>query len=188
MGWTPSYLQLIAKPQGNINAADGFALLGFGLRRENGRLTPGDSNLALARWLIQHNPHKHPTITQQGTYLALKTLATQQPHLSLDNWVINLPHDDRVHVDTHGAALQIWLLAQQHHIRRLCLVTHPWQSERARRIFSKLPLDELIIPDYTQIHIPFDPQSIQRWTRGRLHYLFFELCMARPIGHLFGWL
>lgn len=179
--------QLTAVAHGSLADADAFILLGFGLNRQpDGSPAPGASNLALARWVVAHNPHKLPTITQLGTYLALKQIEQSRPDLDVDSWAINLPHDDRVHVDTAGAALQIWLIFENVGIRRAVLVTHPHQSERARRIFEKLPLDEIIMPALPPI--PYDPDSIQRWTRNKRSYLFFEFVMARPIGKLFGWL
>ena len=180
-------IQLVAKPHGDIIAAEAFILLGFGLNQEDdGVIAPGASNMALAQWVASHNPYKLPTITQMGIYLALKELEKEQPDLAIDTWVINLPHDPRVHVDTAGAALQIWLICENTGISRVCLVTHPHQSERARRIFGKLPLTELIMPHLPDI--PYDPASIQIWTRSRFYYLLFEYLMARPIGYLFGWL
>ena len=174
-------------PTGNLNEADVFFLLGFGLvRTADGRLLPGASNLALARWLVAHNPHRLPTITQEGTYLALKQLEYADPALAVENWVINLPHDDRLHVDTYGAALQIWLICANAGLEHGVLVTHPWQLARSRRIFAKLPLQELIIPDLPPM--PFEPNSTQLWTRHKLLYLLYEFGLARPIGHLFGWL
>ena len=179
--------QLTARPSGQIAAADAFVLLGFGLNQtKDGRDAPGASNLALARWLVVNNQSRLLTITQMGPYLALKALEKERPDLAVDTWTLNLPHDPRVHVDTAGAALQIWLLCENAGLEHVVLVTHPHQSERARRIFNKLPLTEIIMPDLP--HIPYDPVSVQRWTRSRFHYLFFEFVMARPIGYLFGWL
>lgn len=181
--------RMIARPQGALADADAFVLLGFGLGLgADGRITSGLSNLALAQWVVAHNPLRLPTITQEGTYLALKELETAVPSLAVDTWVINLPHDPRVHVDTHGAALQVWLIFNNTGIRRPVLVTHPYQSERARRIFAKLPLDELILPPIEATAVPFDPASDQRWTRSLFWYVIFEFLMARPIGRLFGWL
>ena len=177
--------RLVAQPQGQVDSADTFILLGFGLTQtSSGILTPGESNLALARWLLANNPQRKSTITQLGTELALREL------LGGDSaeFIIPLPHNNDVHVDTHGAALQIWLLAEQNNFRRPCLVTHPLQSERAYRIFKKLPFDELIVPNMAASAIPMTPNSIQRWTRNRLNYTIFERLMARPIGRIFGWL
>lgn len=182
-------LRLVAQPQGCLDDADAFVLLGFGLvELANGRLLPGDSNKQLAQWVVDHNPLRLPTITQEGTYLALKELETADPRLNIEQWVINLPHDPHVHVDTHGAALQIWLICNNTGIRHPVLVTHPYQSERARRIFSKLPLAEIIIPPIPAHTIPFTPNSNQRWTRSRFWYTIFEFMLARPIGRIFGWL
>lgn len=176
--------QLVANPQGVVDSADFFILLGFGLAKDTeGDLLPGASNLALARWLIAHNTERKPTITQLGTELALKQLAADSAE-----YIHPLPHNDDVHVDTHGAALQIWLLAEQNKWRRPCLVTHPLQSERAHRIFAKLPFDALILPAIPQDAIPLTPDSIQRWTRNRFNYTLFEWLMARPIAKIFGWL
>lgn len=177
---------MVANATGDVNSADSFILLGFGINRaSDGRLTPGASNLALAQWLLQNNPDQKPTITQEGTYLALQSLLAAT---ASTDWITNLPHDDKVHVDTFGAALQIWLLAEQHGWRRPCLVTHPWQSDRAYRIFRQLPFDTLIVPAIDAATIPFDAASIQRWTRNWGYYMLFEFVLARPIGRIFGWL
>lgn len=178
---------LAVTPVGNLAEADVFFLLGFGLvQQANGRLQPGQSNLALARWLLANNPHRVPTITQEGTFLALQQLENAHGSLELEQWVINLPHDARIHVDTFGAALQIWLICNNAGLRRGALVTHPWQMARAERIFRKLPLEQLIIPVLPPM--PFEPNSSQIWTRNKLLYLLYEFGMARPIGRLFGWL
>jgi hypothetical protein len=181
--------RLVARPQGQLKDADAFVLLGFGLvESENGRPLPGAGNQSLAEWVVAHNPLRLPTITQEGTYLALKEMELADPSLEVDHWAINLPHDSRVHVDTYGAALQVWLIFNNTGICRPVLVTHPYQSERARRIFSKLPLAEVIIPPIDTTTIPFIPESKQRWTRNRFWYTIFEFLLARPIGYLFGWL
>jgi hypothetical protein len=185
-----SLLRLTAVPQHNLTDADSFILLGFGLAQTaDGQDAPGKSNQAIARWLVAHNSQKRITFTQEGTYLALKEMEAENPGLAVDEWTINLPHDEHVHVDTYGAALQIWILARELGVERPCLVTHPWQMARARRIFQKLPwINQLIVPKLTLAQIPFDPQSTQIWTRHPLLYLCFEYFMARPIGFLFGWL
>jgi len=183
------FIELTAVPQGNIQQADAFVLLGFGHREvENGRLQPGSSNLATARWLLRHNPQRKLTITQEGSYQALKMLEQDNPKLRIDDWVVNLPHSSRVYIDTHGVALQSWLIFQKHGVRRPCLVSHTCHLNRSRMIFEKLPLDEVIIPTIVAEDVPFDPQSSQLWTRNRRNYLFFEYVLARPIGRLFGWL
>ena len=48
---------MVAKPQGVLADADAFVLLGFGLGvGADGRLAPGVSNLALAKWVVAYNP------------------------------------------------------------------------------------------------------------------------------------
>lgn len=178
-------LMLVADASGEVASADFYILLGFGLSRDaNDNLAPGASNLALAQWLLENNPQRKTTVTQLGTELALRALLGEDSA----EFICPLPHDDRVHVDTHGAALQIWLLAEQNGWRCPCLVTHPLQSERARRIFAKLPFDQLIIPAIPPDAIPMTPDSIQRWTRTKTNYYVFEWLLARPIGRIFGWL
>ncbi|MEM7330714.1 MAG: hypothetical protein AAF490_01390 [Chloroflexota bacterium] len=173
--------------KGTLDQIDGFVLLGFGLNRlANGQISPGKSNLKLAQWVIENNPHQLPTITQMGTYLALKQLEKRDPSLEIDRWAINLPHDDGVHVDTYGAALQIWLICENVGLEKVALVTHPWQSARAYRIFKKLPISDVVMPALPPV--PFDRQSIQIWTRRPWLYLLYEFGLARPIGRLFGWL
>lgn len=180
---------MVASPQGDTTQGDVFILLGFGLEEDpDGTLRPGISNQKLAEWVVANNPHRLPTITQEGTKLALEELESADPSLNTERWVINLPHDPHVHVDTYGAALQIWLLCFNTELTRPVLVTHPYQSERARRIFSKLPLSEIIIPYIEPDSVPFTPDSTQHWTRNRYWYFIFEFVMARPIGRLFGWL
>lgn len=180
---------MVARPQGNLDQAEAFVLLGFGLADDgNGKTLAGVSNTHLARWLLVHNHGRLLTITQEGTYLALQDTADIETKATLDKWVVNLPHDPHVHVDTHGAALQVWLLCRQHNIRRIALVTHPYQSERAFRIFKKLPLDDIIIPYILPDSIPFALDSTQRWTRNLFWYTVFEFALARPIGRIFGWL
>lgn len=181
--------QMVAAPAGVLADADSFVVLGFGLVvGENGRYQPGASNQALAEWVVANNPLRLPTITQHGVYLAFKELEIKNPALDIDRWVICLPHDLDVHVDTHGVALQVWLIFNNTGLERPVLVAHPYQSERSRRIFANLPLNEIIMPEIQPTDIPFAPDSIQRWTRNLFWYSVFEFFLARPIGRLFGWL
>ncbi len=176
--------RLIAKPRGNVADADCYILLGFGLAEDaDGVLLPGVSNLALAQWLLANNPQRKQTVTQLGAQLALQQLGVSNSA----EWIILLPHNDQVHVDTYGAALQIWLLAEQYGWRTPCLITHPYQSQRAALIFDRLPFDSLVIPDLTDAAIPWTKDSTQIWTRNKVNYLVFERLLARPIGRILGW-
>ncbi len=178
-------LHLMARPQGDVARADAFILLGFGYTSQpDGSMAPGASNLALARALLRWNSGRFPTITQQGTYLALQALL---PGAEIDSWVYNQPHFSSRYVDTRGALIAAAELLQTQKRRRVCLITHPWQSARAAHIAAHLPFAEVIIPDYRQSEMTFDPASQQLWTRNRLNYALFEYCLARPLGLIFGW-
>ena len=68
------------------------------------------------------------------------------------------------------------LVAQPEHIQRCYFL--------ARKIFDENPATstDTISDEW------FDPKSVQRWTRGKWHWLFYELCLARPHHLLKGWM
>ena len=174
------------RPQGQLEEADVFVVLGFGLRKtSDGHDAPGPSNQALAAWVVEHNPEHEPTIVQMGVYLALEELAAQDPGLlPLDDWVLVLPHSAHVNVDTRGAVLQSWVLMEQAGHRGPAVVSHPLQLQRAGWLFTRLPVDRVILPDIQDV--PFDPHSIHPQTRSTFHYIPFELT-ARLVGSLLKW-
>jgi hypothetical protein len=66
---------LKATPRGDLAQADSFVVFAFGLGLPvDGTDTAGESNLALARWLLEANPGRQPTVVQDGVYLALREL------------------------------------------------------------------------------------------------------------------
>jgi len=175
-----------AKPQGKVEQADSFVVLGFGLvRTAGGQEAAGASNQALAAWLVEHNPERKPAIVQQGVYLALQALVAQQPELHpLDEWVTVLPHDAQAYVDTRGAVLQSWVLMRQLGCSWPAVVSHQLQMRRAGWLFERLPLDGVILPHIQGI--PFDADSVHPQTRSLVRYLAFE-ASARLIGWLMRW-
>lgn len=67
------------------------------------------------------------------------------------------------------------------------LVAHPEHIQRCfflgEKVFSTTPaIATLAVSDGW-----FDPKSVQWWTRGKWHWLFYELCLARPHHWLKGW-
>jgi hypothetical protein len=185
---TASALQLVpdqwvrATPRGDLKTANLFVAFGLGLcRTPDGGEPAGESNRAIARWLIEHNPHRKPAIVQQGVYLALKEFEAARPGLAVDTWVLRLPHDPELYVDTRGAALQTWALMTIRGRSRPTLVAHDLQLQRMVWTFEELRIGEdIIIPDLPSM--PFDPASVQHWgTRSRPGWLVWELFFARPI-------
>ncbi|MCP5114742.1 MAG: hypothetical protein GY953_28265 [bacterium] len=152
-----------------------------------GEYAPGAANCALAAWVAKHNHNGRPTIAQRGSYLALREQGNNDPALHIDDWAIPLPYNEDSYVDTRGAALQAWVLAEQLQVRRLCVVAHPWQSGRAERVFHRLPFAEIIVPSLDRSHVQFVPNSLHPQTRSRLRYLLFEVLIARPISAVLGW-
>src|SRR5262249_50299725 len=94
-GWLP------AEPRRRVDEADVFLVFALGLvEAPEGGEAGGQTNLALAHWLVRCNAAKKPAIVQEGVYLALKELEAAEPTLAIDSWVIRLPHDPQVYVDT----------------------------------------------------------------------------------------
>lgn len=163
------YFRLKSRPCGETHTADAFVVLGFGLGPDG---TAGQSNRAIARWLLSHNKDGRPALAQMGIAWALDEIGPRPP------WLAALPHHPDLYVDTYGAALQAWLWLEQMGARRVALVCHPLQSQRAAWLFGRLPLTELIIPILP--FVPFDPQSVHVHTRSRWRYVLHELVLARP--------
>jgi hypothetical protein len=170
-----------ARPRGELRQADAFVVFALGLGQPaTGGPTPGESNRAIARQLVQYNQDRRLTIVQHGVYLALKELEEERPDLQVDDWVIRLPHHANVYVDTAGAALQAWTILDLVGCRRPVLVAHDLQLQRMAWTFDRLGLTDAIIPDMPAI--PFDPDSSQHWgTRSRTGWLAWELLLARPV-------
>jgi hypothetical protein len=174
--WPDAWLR--PQPRGDLARADYFAAFALGLGRDDrGQETAGRSNEALADWLLAHNPQRKPTIVQEGVYLALLARA---PATSLAAWVIRLPHDPNVYVDTAGAALQCWALAAVRGLSRPAVVAHDLQQQRMAWIFDRIYTSErVVVPALPSI--PFDAASVQHWgTRSRRNWLVWELLFARP--------
>lgn len=173
------------RPQGNLEEADVFVVLGFGLGTTDGQDASGRSNWALAAWAVENNPSYKPMIVQWGVYLALQEMMDQHPGSPpLDDWVISLPHSPQVNVDTRGAVLQSWILMEQAGYANPVVVSHPLQLRRADWLFEQLPIEQVVIPDIEGI--PFDRNSVHPQTRNIVHYILFEMT-ARLIGFLLGW-
>ena len=175
------YFKFRADPVGELNRADHFIVLGFGIvRGPEGNDTLGRSNLALAKWLLTNNPNRKQAVVQYGVFLALQELG----ETDLDNWITVLPDHKDIHVDTRAALLQAWALTDKQGLQRPAIVCMPMQSARALWIANKM-MEEVVLPSLPEM--PFDPESTQLWTRSPLLYALFELIVARPVGFLFGW-
>ncbi len=190
LAWLPDRW-LRARPRGRLRDADVFVAFALGLTRTpTGADGPGESNLAIARWLVTNNPDRKPTVTQEGVYLALLQLQQGQPELKVDQWTVRLPHDPKVYVDTRGAALQCWAVMHMRGWRRPALISHDLQLRRMAWTFERLGFArELVIPDALPA-MPFDARSVQHWgTRSRRGWLLWEVFLARPaVGRFAGWL
>jgi hypothetical protein len=176
---------LRADPRGTLAEADVFIVFGLGLgRAPDGGETPGASNAAIARWTIQNNVERKPTIVQEGVYLALQEMERSQPDLGVDAWVIRLPHHPNVYVNTYKATLQCWAIMQALGYHRPALVSHDLQLQRMVWNFERIGwADQVIVPSMPSI--PFDSNSIQHWgTRSRRNWVVWELFFARPISLL----
>jgi hypothetical protein len=178
--WPDRWLR--ALPRGDLSRADYFAVFGMGLgpRDARGKPTAGASNEALADWLLANNPRRKPTIVQEGVYLALLAREKLDRKLKLSAWVLRLPHDDGVSVDTAGATLQCWALAAARGLSRPVVVAHDLQQQRMAWLFDRIyTSDRVVIPELPAI--PFDPASTQHWgTRSRPNWVLWELLLARP--------
>ena len=175
------YFKFRADPVGDLNRADYFIVLGFGIvRGPRGRDEPGRSNLALAKWLLANNTTHKPAIIQYGVHLALKELG----ETDLDEWTTVLPDHEDIHVDTRAALLQAWALTDKRGLRRPVIVCMPMQTVRALWIANRM-MEEVVLPSLPDM--PFEAESTQWWTRGPLLYGLFELMIARPMGFVFGW-
>ena len=168
-------------PCGQVSEADYFAVFALGLGRDaSGEETAGASNEALADWLLANNPQRRWAVVQEGVYLALREREKGNPNLRLKRWVIRLPHDPDVYVDTAGATLQCWALASVRGLSRPAVVAHDLQQQRMAWLFERIYTPQrVVIPELPAL--PFDPNSVQHWgTRSRRNWLLWELLLARP--------
>jgi hypothetical protein len=174
-------------PRGTLEEADFLAVFALGLRREGRSEAAGESNAALAEWVLTNNPGRKPTVVQEGVYLALLRRAEADPDLNLSAWVLRLPHAPDVYVDTLGATLQCWALAWERGLCRPAVVAHDLQQQRMAWLFERIFTPErVVVPQLPTI--PFDARSVQHWgTRTRAGWLMWELLLARPaMGHSLG--
>ncbi len=181
----PAWLR--ARPRGNLADADFLVVFAFALTRDvRGEEAAGASNAALADWLLTANPQRKPTIVQEGVYLALLDRARSQPTLNLKGWVIRLPHDPAVYVDTMGATHQCWTLASARGWSRPAVIAHDLQQQRMAWLFKRLYTPErVIVPALPEI--PFEPASTQHWgTRSLPGWILWEVLFARPAMGVFG--
>jgi ADP-ribose pyrophosphatase YjhB (NUDIX family) len=156
---------------------DSYVVFGFGLGQPAvGQPTAGESNLALARWLVSENRDRLPTIVQEGVYLALRELEVPQ----LDDWVTCLPSPPGVYIDTAGGALQTEVILAQKKLTRPVLAAHDLQLERMVWTFQELGRADFVVAKMPAI--PFDPNSSQHsGTKFRAAWVVRELFAARPV-------
>lgn len=161
-----------------MKQADGFIAFGFGLGKDkNGVETPGITNLEIAKWILKNNPQRKPVIVQEGVYLALK-----QEAKNIDTWIIRLPHNPSVYVDTQAAALQSWAIMEKEKFKRVVLISHELQLQRMQWDFERCGLQKRIIIPGIQGSMKYDSNSVQHFgTKSRKGWLVRELIFTRPI-------
>lgn len=184
MGWFVRDEWLRATPRGKVDDGDVFVAFGFGIcKTPEGADAPGESNIAIAHWIVANNPKHRPTIVQAGVYLALEELSKAQPGLIVDAWVIQLPHHRADYVDTRGATLQSWAVMQREQVGTPVLVSHDLQLQRVAWEFENIGLGErCVVPDMPQL--PFDRGSAQLWTRDKLLWKTKEALISYPMTFL----
>lgn len=167
-----------AAPRGDLADADSFVVFAFGLGPPiAGMPSAGESNRALARWLLDANPNRKPTVVQDGVYRALLEL---HPAAELASWVTPLPSPPGVYIDTYGGALQTEVVLQLKGLDRPVLAAHDLQLQRMVWTFEQGGRRDFVVPDMPRI--PFDPQSSQHaGTRSEVRWLWRELLAARPV-------
>lgn len=170
-----------ATPQGDLASADSFAVFSFGLGPTEGdQPTPGQTNRALASWLVANNPAKKPVVVQEGVYLALKELEKTQPSVLKDWKVIRIPEHAGVYVDTTGAAFQTDGILSRENLKKPALVSHDYQLWRMARACEDIGLTDVVVPNLPAF--PFDPDSVQHLgTRYYQLWLVREVFVARPL-------
>jgi hypothetical protein len=170
------------RPVGDIRDADCYVVMGFGYRiAPGGAMRAGESNQAIAEFLLDLNEEGKPAIVQYGVLLALKELVQEElKYAGRDlGWVISLPHDPDFYVDTWDAGLQSWALMNHHDLHQAALIAHPDQLKRVAVVFRQLPFKEpSVVPEMPPI--PYDRRSVQFWTRSRRRYCPFEVFFSRP--------
>lgn len=174
-GWLP------AAPRGSLAEADSFVVFNFGVGPTvGGRPTPGESNRALARWLVEHNPARKPTVVQDALYYALEELAADRPGLLDGGWLVRLSDRPDVYVDTMGAAYQAETVLHLRGLTRPVLVSHDQQLQRMAWSFDAVGVRDYVVPEMPPT--PFDPASVQHaGTRWEAAWRVRELFFARPV-------
>jgi hypothetical protein len=170
------------RPVGDLGDADCYVVMGFGLRTaSDGQLRAGESNRAMARFLLDTNEAGKPAIVQYGVLLGLQELRQEEPKYAGRDvgWARALPHDDKVHVDTWAAAQQSLAVMHDRGLSRPALIAHQDQLKRVTFILRHLrPTGPYVVPEMPLV--PYDRRSDQFWTRARWLYRPFELLVSRP--------
>lgn len=99
--------------------------------------------------------------------------------------IIEKHRSEREYLDTYEVLSQAYEIMQKYGWKKALLVAHPAQIPRAKRVLGKMGVKVIIPPDLKRI--PFDPYSLQWWTRGSLRWWLQEI-PTRLIYKARGWI
>lgn len=159
---------------------DVIVALSFGAGKDGSR--PGKSNEVIARLVADFNPAGDLSmILQKEVAAALPASLKDLPIVISENKL----HPGQ-YLDTYEALRQAREVMAKEGWRRAFLFCHPAHAPRASRVFRKLGV-EPIIYKHMLAGIPFDPQSVQSWTRDWLRWWLREI-PAMLLYKLRGWI
>ena len=88
------------------------------------------------------------------------------------------------YLDTREVLVQSFLVCKKQGWTRVIVVAHPDHIWRVKKVAEKLGLD-VFIPDTSSV--PYDPHSIQSWTRNKIRFIPREIA-ARLLYFIKDWL
>lgn len=140
----------------------------FGLRKNE----PGMSNFYLAHCILKvyriyknyHDCHI-PLIIQKDCADAFTE------DIKIDK-IISQHHDPNKYLDSHEVSRQCAEFCAQKGFKTILVFAHPDHIWRVVRTLKKFDLDPVIADT---AGTPYDPKSIQPWTRSRLRFLTREV-------------
>ncbi len=129
---------------------------------------PGLTNYALAGVAARLAAGSSaPLLLQWEIALAL---AEQRPMMTVNHTVRE--HWAGEYLDTFEVLRQIAVVCRANGGKRVAIVAHPAHAWRVARVAARLGLDPVIV---NTVGVPYDPESIQPWTRSAWRFLPREL-------------
>lgn len=167
------------RSQGKVEDAQVIIAPSFGVREDK----PGWSNVDIARNIKRFlGKRKIPVIAPKEVAEACESIVMD---IGIIVAVIKEHRIEGRDLDTYEFLSQAQGIMEKKRWNKAILVAHPAHIPRAKRIFEKMRVEVIIPPGLESI--PFDPRSIQWWTRNAFLWTVREI-PARLISKIRGWI